>query len=271
MATQIQQRQIADSAINDNKIQAGANIQTSKLQDGPNFIKKDGSVAFTGNISMGGQILTNLGTPLAGTDAVNKQTMDNAIANALSPFNNKGTVKAATTGNITLLGTQTIDGITLIAGDRVLVKNQTTPSQNGLYTVSATSWSRTTDMDSWTEIPGAWITVQQGTTQADTIWLGTADQGGVLNTTSVTFVNPLANVGLQQTNFIDKEIPAGSINGSNTTYTLANIPIVGSEHVYLNGILQESGAGNDYTITGASLTMITAPLTGEKIRVSYRK
>ena len=134
MATQIQQRQIADSAINDSKIQAGANIQTSKLQDGPNFIKKDGSVSFTGNISMGGQILTNLGTPSAGTDAVNKQTMDNAIANALSPFNNKGTVKVATTGNITLSGTQTIDGITLIAtklyfNDKNMIKVEVATAQ----------------------------------------------------------------------------------------------------------------------------------------------
>ena len=74
--TQIVQRQIQDGAINDNKIQAGAGIQTSKLQDGANFTKKDGSVAFTGNQSMGGNLLTNVATPSSGTDAANKNYID---------------------------------------------------------------------------------------------------------------------------------------------------------------------------------------------------
>lgn len=76
---------------------------------------------------------------------------------------------------------------------------------------------------------------------------------------------------LVTTNFVDKEIPTGLINSSNTTYTLANTPVAGSEHVYLNGILQESGAGNDYTIATATITYLTAPVTGDKIRVTYRK
>lgn len=71
--------------------------------------------------------------------------------------------------------------------------------------------------------------------------------------------------------FIDKEIPSGLINGSNVTFTLVNTPVVGSEHVYRNGILQESGAGNDYTISGATITYLTAPLTGDKLRVTYRR
>jgi len=70
---------------------------------------------------------------------------------------------------------------------------------------------------------------------------------------------------------VDKEIPTGLINGTNTTFTLANTPIVGSEHIYRNGILQEEGAGNDYTISGATITYLTAPLTGDKLRVTYRR
>ena len=62
-----------------------------------------------------------------------------------------------------------------------------------------------------------------------------------------------------------------SINGSNTAFTLANSPVAGSEHVYLNGMLIESGAGNDYTISGANITLLSAPLIGEKLRVTYRK
>lgn len=73
------------------------------------------------------------------------------------------------------------------------------------------------------------------------------------------------------TSFVNKEIPTGLINGVNTTFTLANTPIAGSEHIYRNGVLQESGAGNDYTISGATITYLTAPLTGDKLRVTYRK
>ncbi len=77
--------------------------------------------------------------------------------------------------------------------------------------------------------------------------------------------------GLGTSNFVTRETPTGSVNGANTTYTLANTPTAGTEHVYLNGVLQESGAGNDYTISGATITYLTAPLTGDKIRVSYMK
>jgi hypothetical protein len=76
---------------------------------------------------------------------------------------------------------------------------------------------------------------------------------------------------LAPANFVDRETPSGSVNGSNTAFTLANTPVSGSEHVYLNGLLQEPGAGNDYTISGSTITYLTAPQTGDKIRVSYRK
>lgn len=79
-----------------------------------------------------------------------------------------------------------------------------------------------------------------------------------------------ANAVLSST-FVDRETPSGTVNGSNTAFTLANTPTSGSEHVYLNGLLQEPGAGNDYTISGAAITYLTAPLTGDKIRISYRK
>jgi len=67
---------------------------------------------------------------------------------------------------------------------------------------------------------------------------------------------------------IDKEIPSGLINSKNSTYTLQHIPIDGSEHVYLNGLLQESN-GNDYNISENIITFITPPETGLKIRVTY--
>lgn len=75
----------------------------------------------------------------------------------------KKSVKATTTANITLSGTQTIDGISVVAGDRVLVKNQTTASQNGIYIVSASTWSRSTDADTASKIAGACVNTDSGT------------------------------------------------------------------------------------------------------------
>ena len=83
------------------------------------------------------------------------------------------------------------------------------------------------------------------------------------NTAGADYVNA--------TNFITRETPTGSVNGSNTTFTLANTPISGTEQVYLNGVLQEPGAGNDYTISTNTITYLTAPISGDKIRVTYIK
>ena len=274
--TQIVQRQIADGAIDNAKVAAGAAIATTKLADGANFIKKDCSIAMTGALDMGSQLINNLQTPSSGTDAANKNYVDTAISTVTNLFTSKGTVRVATTVAGTLASSfangQSIDGVTLATGDRILIKNQSSQAENGIYTVNASGApTRATDMDVWTEVPGAWVSVQEGTTNADTVWLSTANQGGTLNSTAITFINPITSGSLSESNFVDKEIPSGSINGSNTAFTLANTPIAGSEHIYLNGILQESGAGNDYTISGTSITMLTAPLTGEKLRVSYRK
>lgn len=275
--TQIAQRQIADGAINNAKVQAGAGIVTSKLADGASFIFKDGSVIFTANQSMGGFKLTNLGTPSANTtDAATTAYVDTAIASLNSLFDAKGSVRAASTANGTLASAfengDTMDAITLATGDRILLKNQTAPEENGIYVVAASGApARATDMDNWTEVPGAFVAVEIGTANADTIWLCTANQGGTLNTTAITWQQIPTTAGMTSANFVTREVPSGSINGSNVTFTLANTPTAGSEEVFLNGILQDVGAGNDYTISGGTITYLAAPLTGEKLVVNYRK
>lgn len=274
--TTIKQRQIEDGAINDAKVQAGAAIASSKLADGANFLKKDGSVTMTGALNLGSNLITNVTTPSAATDAATKGYVDTQITNVTSLFTSKGTVRAATSANGALASAfasgSVIDGVTLATGDRILLKNQTTGSENGLYTVNASGApTRATDMDVWSEVPGAWVTVQEGTANADTTWLSTANTGGTLGSTSITWTNPITAGGLTASNFVTKEVPSGSINGSNVTFTLANTPTAGTEHVYLNGVLQESGSGNDYTISGATITYLSAPLTGDKIRVTYMK
>lgn len=105
--------------------------------------------------------------PAAATDVATKQYVDN-LAQGLDI---KPSVKAATTANITLSNTQTIDGIALVANDRVLVKNQTTTSQNGIYVVAAGSWTAATDAASSSIGEGAFVWVEQGTANGDTGWV----------------------------------------------------------------------------------------------------
>lgn len=135
----------------------------------------------TGDIAWGGYKITGLADPVSAQDAATKSYVD-SVAQGLDA---KASVKCATTANITLSGTQTIDGISVGAGDRVLVKNQSTPSQNGVYVASASAWARSADADTWAEIPNAFVFVEQGTTQADTGWVCTADAGGTIGTTSM--------------------------------------------------------------------------------------
>jgi len=140
--------------------------------------------AATANVNMGSSFkIYNLADPTATFDAATKNYVD-TTAQGLDA---KQSVKAATTANITQSGTQTIDGISCVAGDRVLCKDQTTAATNGIWVVSAGAWTRATDMDAWTEVPSAYTWVETGTVNADTGWVCTADQGGTLGTTNITW------------------------------------------------------------------------------------
>lgn len=120
-----------------------------------------------GDVSLNSFKITNLASGTASTDAVNFGQL-NAAVNGLDW---KESVKAATTSNITLSGTQTIDGYSGSADDRILVKNQTDQIENGLYLMKAGAWIRSPDADSNIEFtPNLSVWVEQGTTQADTAW-----------------------------------------------------------------------------------------------------
>ena len=121
--------------------------------------------------------------PSGNNDLVNKTYVD-AIAQGLDP---KASCLAATTVSITLSGTQTVDTVALVAGDRCLVKNQGTTSQNGIYVVvSGGPWTRALDMDVWTEVPGAYTFIEAGG-QQDTGWVCTSNAGGTIGVTAITW------------------------------------------------------------------------------------
>lgn len=179
------------------------------------------------NLSLAGFKLTSVGTPTTGTDGTNKDYVDNLAAG----LSWKDQVRAATTANITLSGTQTIDGVAVIANDRVLVKNQTTASQNGIYLVAAGAWTRATDADVAAELEGAAVFISEGTTLADTAWVMTTNAPITVGTTGLTWVQfagggaVTAGAGLTQTgNTIDVgagtgiSVAADSV-ALDTTYT----------------------------------------------------
>lgn len=141
---------------------------------------------YLSQIDMGSQQIKNLASGSASTDAVNKSQLDAAIAG----LSWHGAVRAASTGNVTLTapGT-TLDGVTLAVNDRILLKNQTAPAENGVYIFngSAATLTRATDGTQGNLASGATFSVDEGTTLADTAWTLTTDGTITIGTTSLTF------------------------------------------------------------------------------------
>ena len=130
------------------------------------------------------QKIVNLADGSAPGDAVTKAQLD-AMFRGLKW---KSSVKVASTTNLTLSGTQTIDGVAVVAGDRVLAKDQTTAATNGIYVVAAGAWSRATDFDDSVEVTsGAAIPVEQGTTNGDSVQILTTDSAITVGTTALAF------------------------------------------------------------------------------------
>lgn len=138
----------------------------------------------TSSFAFNSQKITGLADPSDPQDAATKNYVD-SVAQGLDP---KQSVKAATTTNITLSGLQNIDGISVQAGDRVLVRSQNTASQNGIYVAGASAWARAADMSIWAEVPNAFVFVEEGNTLADTGWVVTSNQGGTIDATAITWV-----------------------------------------------------------------------------------
>jgi hypothetical protein len=137
----------------------------------------------TGVIAMSNNKVTGVATPTADQDAANKAYVDNVVQG----IDAKASCAAATTGNVTLSGTQTIDGYALTVGQRVLVKDQSTASQNGIYVVASGSWSRSADADTWDELVAAFTFIEHGTTNANNGYICTIPASGTLGTTAVTW------------------------------------------------------------------------------------
>lgn len=355
--TQIQSGTIPASAL-----VAGLALPSTQLADGANFLKKDGSVAMTTSFNAGSQTIINVASPVNPNDAASKTYVDSLVNGFKLRF-----ARVLSITNSALTGLLTIDGVTLSAGDIVLLTNQTTGSQNGFWAAASGAWTRPAFWAAASTIPeGNYAIIDgDGTTYKNTKWFITNTTAIVVDTTTVTFsqdaggtsysngaglsltgttfaaklgngittdgssnltVNPVgtglltvaaggvgitpaasggqiivgnaslnpvwatpsgdvtvSNTGVMTVNNtagtgfmkysadVANETPSGTVNGTNTAFTLANTPQNSSLQLILNGLVLEPGTGNDYTISGAAITMLFAPLTGDKLRAYYNK
>jgi hypothetical protein len=220
--------------------------------------------------------VTNLAAPTSSNDAANKAYVDASTAG----LSWKEAVRAASAANLTLSGAQTIDGVSLAAGDRVLVKNQTTASQNGIYVVSAGAWSLASDFSTSAQMLGAAVFVEGGTANADTMWVCSNTTAITVGTTSVTFVQFQAGVtytastGINiagsvisiDTSVVSRHASATIGDGASTSITVNHG--LGSQDVTVS--LKEVATNKnwipDWTVVdnnNISLTFGAAPTTGQ--------
>jgi len=157
--------------------QSGLNITNSTINSTTIGATTPSTAAFTSG--------TVVAAPVGATDLVNKQYVDYFAAG----LSWKQPANAASTVNIaSLSGLQTVDTVSLLAGNTVLVKNQTNAADNGIYLVSSGAWTRSIGADTWDEYVGAIIFIVSGT-QADSAWYSMAQPGGTLGVTAINWSN----------------------------------------------------------------------------------
>ena len=140
------------------------------------------------SVAISGGTITGLGTPSSNSDAATKVYVDNLVTGLKTRI----ICRSATTANITLSSDlqngDTLDGITLATGNKVLVKDQTDATENGIYDVVASGTAtRNTDYDTVAELAGQLVIIQEGTSNADKFFLCTTDNSGSIGSVNITF------------------------------------------------------------------------------------
>jgi hypothetical protein len=295
--------QLSDSiSSTSTSLAATANAAKTAYDRGSQGITDAAAAATTANNALpkaGGTMtgfITTHADPTTDLHVANKRYVD-GVAQGLDI---KGSVRVATTAQLTLVTVGTaVDGVTLIAGDRVLVKNQTTASENGIYVAGAGNWARAADADTAAKLhDGAFVFVEQGT-QAGTGWVLTTDNPITIGTTALTFTqfsaasSAIAGNGLTATNNVfnvvgtanrivsnaDSIDIASTYVGQNTITTLGTVTtgtwngsVIAGQYggtgvnnsgktITLGGNLTTSGA-HTTTLTTTGNTTVTLPTTG---------
>ena len=239
------------------------------------------------NVSISGGSVTGLGDPSVSSEAATKNYVDQAVAGLRTRI----IAEAATTANIDLTADlqngDTLDGVTLVTGDRVLVKDQTDATANGLYIVVASGTaSRDPQFDTIAELSGQMIVVNQGTANDNKIFLCTTDSNATIGVSNITYtqVTP-ANVGTVTS--------VGIADSGSSEFTVANSPITSSGTITLevnaidnskitglgtaatlnvgtsaNNVVQLDGSAKLPAVDGSQLTNIDAASPGFAIAMA---
>ena len=193
------------------------------------YIKEDGTTPFSGNQSMGSNKITSLANGTASTDAINLGQQNTAFG----AFTDKNAALYTTTANVNLTGTATQVGGdwpgAMTAGDRVLVKDQTSPIENGIYLAAAGAWARATDADSDADFANGLVTyVRAGATLGDTLWGLTTNPPITLGVTNLSFsrISPTGAIGAQTTMSLGSDA-TGDVYYRNSSGYLARLAVGG--------------------------------------------
>nr|BAR32594.1 putative tail fiber [uncultured Mediterranean phage uvMED] len=209
------------------------------------------AVTFTGKTITGGTYSnivatsTMAGDPTSALHIATKQYVDSVAAG----LGKRSTVRAATTANITIASAlnngDSLDGVTLATNDLVLVKDQSSAEENGIYVVGS-SPARDDLFDSYEEHPGSLIAIEEGSTNADDLYLCTSNTGGTLNTTAINFTKIFPGSGGTVTSVATSGLATGgTITGAGTV----TVSINGQ-----SGLSASPVAADEFAIYDASAT-----------------
>ena len=270
MATKINGgTQIQALTITNAEIATAANIALSKLAEA--VLQADGGQTFTGNQDAGSFKITNLGAPTNANDAARLVDIQNSAAG----LDVRASVRVATIADGSFAtdfeNGVSVDGVVLVTGNRILIKDQATGSQNGIYTVNASGApTRATDADTSAEVtPNMFVFVEEGTVNQDTGWVLTTNATITLGSTALVFTQftgaaaLIAGAGLTKTgNQIDVVSGNNAIvaNANDITLTLDSTPglqTTSGLKILLaasSGLNLTSGLAIDSSIAGNGLT-----------------
>ncbi len=281
VSSNIQTQLDAKGASNANLVAIGDLAKTDGnliVGNGSTWVAENGATARTSlglgsiatqaanNVSISGGAVTGLGSPSSNSDAATKSYVDDLVAG----LRTRVIAECATTANVNLTNGleagDAIDGVTLVAGDRVLVKDQSTATENGLYlAVSSGASSRDPEHDSIAELSGGMVVVNQGTANDNKIFLCTTDSSGSLGSTNITYttITP-QNVGTVTSIATGTGIDGGTITSSGTIAIDSTVATLSGTQTLTNKTLTTPKIGTSILDTGGNeLAKLTA--TGSAI------
>jgi hypothetical protein len=278
-----------------------SNIANSSLTNNTITVGTTSIALGATSLTLGGlTTVTVTQDPVSALQLATKQYVDNiaqgldtkasvvngSTANFTATYSNGTLGVGATLTNSSTLVAFSADGITNSVGDRVLIKNQTTSAQNGIYTVTtvgsaSVAWvlTRAVDMDIWAEVPSSYVFVETGSTLADTGWVCTSNAGGTMGTTAITWAqfsgsgSGVSSITFGSTGLTPATTTTGAVTvagtlattngGTNlTSFTSGGAVYATSTSVLTTGTLPVASGGTGITSFGTGVATALGVNTG---------